>query len=348
MKVRRNFILICAAITVIGGALVWSLRVQLEQARHMSEKKTPPLTARAWETVSGRAAERRAAERRWSGGQNGSVQFFAKAMDQNGRVVTGAKLVVNLSRHVVGSSRPVQDERIEVFSDADGNFDLMGTQGVSLRVLQLERDGYLWTDPGLGSFDFRPGKSGRQSTDHLDPERRIIFHFWKRGSTEPVVLQGLQAQVIDGVTAVNLLTGKLGGEDGKADLLIKTQTVADEEKAKRGERLFIFEATNGGIIETSDVYPFLAPDVDYRQNWQWLFQPASTTPGTENWKRNFYVKTRGGRLHSSLRIAFEFSGPRLIISIVTNPSGSPLLEPDPEKQITDPEEIRRLDEKTRP
>jgi hypothetical protein len=346
MRVRRNFIFLCATVAILGGVGVWFLRFKSVRPNQESERRNPPVAVRVLETVSGRAAERKAEERRWSSSRNGAVQFYAKAIDQNGDAISGVKLVVSLSRHVAGSSRPVQDERIEVISDAHGNFDLTGTQAVSLRTLQLEKAGYLWVNPGLGSFDFRPGKIARQPIDYLDPSRRFIFTLWRKGPTVPVVSHGLQVQIIDEVTQVNLLTGRLSREDEKADLVIRTQPVANEETAKRGERLFSFEVADGGIIETSDANPFLAPDIEYPQKWQWLFQPADTAPGAENWKRNFYVKARNGRLRSSLSVLFEFSGPRLTVSIITNPSGSPLLEPDPEKQITDPEEIRRLDEAT--
>ena len=37
----------------------------------------------------------------------------------------------------------------------------------------------------------------------------------------------------------------------------------------------------------------------------------------------------------------------LSISAIVNPNGLQFLEPDPDKLITDPDEIRRLDEQTR-
>lgn len=73
---------------------------------------------------------------------------------------------------------------------------------------------------------------------------------------------------------------------------------------------------------------------------------GKTGDGFENWRRNFYVKARHGKVYAGISVAWGFGATAFEINVIANPASSPVLEPDLEKLITDLEEIKRLDEKT--
>jgi hypothetical protein len=54
-----------------------------------------------------------------------------------------------------------------------------------------------------------------------------------------------------------------------------------------------------------------------------------------------------GKMYGAVRVDFDSGEMNFGISGYLNPTGSRNLEADPEKQITDPKEIRRLDEAMR-
>jgi hypothetical protein len=300
------------------------------------------------------AVRRLAAEQKWARKHNGPVAFYAKVVDQDSKPVAGVTLNGTLNIFdegmFVSDKDRVHNTKLQILSDNGGCFDLKRDRGYTLRVESVEKEGYVWQAPlGLGSFDFAPMNRPKQPPDYKNPNRRFVFYIWKKRATEPVIRQGVRVRISSEREEhpINLLTGQLVERDAKPDLIIRTPHVADPSQASRGAREFIFEVPTGGILETEDVYPYAAPTEGYHAKWQWLFQPADTRPSAEGWKRNFYIKARDGRLYGSLSVVFAFGEPAFVIEVLANPAGSPNLEPDPDKLITDPEEIRRLDEQTR-
>ena len=111
------------------------------------------------------------------------------------------------------------------------------------------------------------------------------------------------------------------------------------------------ESVSGGIQETTNSFLFLGPVDGYTSKIVY----DSQSPDVKKWHRsgqprNFFLKSRGGKIVSALTMEVMIhaqDGARLHYALWANPAGSRNLEPDPAKQITDPEEIRRLDEQTR-
>jgi hypothetical protein len=103
------------------------------------------------------------------------------------------------------------------------------------------------------------------------------------------------------------------------------------------------------LTETIDPYPYSAVETGYVEEVHYDILPSQGygPHGTWNWRRNFYVKARNGQIYGAITIDLDSGKMWFGISGYINPSASRNLEPDPEKLITDPAEIQRLDEQTR-
>ncbi len=370
MKRRTSFLLMLVAIPAIAAVIIcwrnhslnWHDNPGLEgstggEVNQGGRAQPPAGRSKVSDRIPAVAvpvetARHAAAEREWARSHNGPVVFYAKVTDQHGAPVTGVALHGALSVFDEGlftsDENRVRESKIQVLSDAFGHIELKRDSGAWLRIERIEKDGYLWNDPGLTAFGFGVN-TPRSGPTYANPNQRLVLPMWKQGPTEPTIRHTLRVPIgTDRVeTAYNLLTGKCPEQGVAPDLIIKTPLASDQTKAARGERFFIFEAPSGGIVETSDIYPYAAPAEGYESAWQWLFRPADRIPGAEEWKRSFYIRSRDGRVYVGMKVVLDFAVPAVLIESITNPNGSRVLEPDTSKQMTDPEEIRQVDGQTR-
>jgi len=285
---------------------------------------------------------------------NGPVEFHGKVIDQQGQPVEGAKLKLNLSIYTesiikaLGEKDAVQNESIHLLTDNAGRFSLSGKRGSTLRLEAVEREDYLWLDPGLGSFEFRRDIP-QQNRPYADPTKGITFQMWRKGVTEPVIQVHQRVRLLENKTdyPVNIFGATPDGvAQPTVDLLIRTPLAAPDDPNRPYDRWIILQAPGGGIQETQDVYPYAAPMAGYEKEWRKLYQPGGPRPDSEGWSRNYYLRTRSGRVYAGLTIRFAPGETAFVIDGILNPHGSRNLELDPAKQVTDPEEIRRLDAET--
>jgi hypothetical protein len=171
---------------------------------------------------------------------------------------------------------------------------------------------------------------------------------WKKGATTPTfqVAKRLKLEEVDGVFSVNLLSNERGAENiAMPDLKIKFRYISPNDPAHQYDRQMVIEAPTGGLLETKDAYNYLAPESQYTRQFEYIVRPDEMTSG--GWKHKFYLQSRDGRVYAGLEVQATLFPHVIDIQAIVNPTGSRNLEPDPEKLITDPEEIRRLDEQTR-
>ncbi len=288
--------------------------------------------------------------------ENLPVQFHAHAIDQDGNGVPDAQLELRLTRvnelkvlrefpHMHMGSE-LTNEVITLVSDAAGWFHLAGRVGKLMVVNNLSVSGYVCGQAGYTYFDY----DGKDPTaEFKNPAKGYTFHLWKKGMTEKLV----KANWSVGVEAygtnwyfVNLLTGPV--KDARdADFCFWFETVKDVNG--NPARNFRYEVLNGGLLEYSGFYPYQAPETGYTPALDWYYEPFGRHAKEDLsalMKKDFYVKLRNGKIFGV--ITWHWAAENNVgISCYFNPTGSRNLEPDPEKLITDPEEIHRLDEQTR-
>lgn len=297
---------------------------------------------------------------------NKKIEFHARAIDQDGQPVAGVRLDMDLSKINVEKvlrefpnmkmGDELTNETLTLYSDAAGRFALKGVSGRILSITEVSKEGYMWSRPeDLGGLIFEPNDkinaSGKvvEIMDALNPAKGYTFHLWKNGATEKLVKVACSVVVEPYGTnwyAVNLFAGQVQDvEAGDFRFWFETKRDTSGNLARQ----FRFEVPNGGLVADADPYSYLAPESGYMPAWDWYYEPFGRHANQNLqalMKKRFYVKVRNGKVFGAVTWHWGAEG---LISITgyLNPTGSRNLEPDPEKLITDPEEIRRLDEQTR-
>ena len=293
--------------------------------------------------------ERAIVKRRLAKKSNGRVKFYVRVIDQYGAPVSDAVLSGAVSAYNEGlwvkETDLVRTEKFQIRSDEAGQVAIADRYGYSMNIDNLTKDSYLWRHPGFGSFGVG-GEAPTRIPSHSTPAQPLVLHMWKKGPTELIIQHGFQIRPFkQDAFGVNLVTGQMTSTNEPSDLVFRFPRLDDPARAARAHRLMTLEVPDGGILEATNVYPYAAAQSGYQPSWQWVFLAADTPPGKEDWSRNFYIRARSGRVYAGLKITFDL--PTINIEAIVNPAGSRVLEPDPAKQITDPEEIQRLDEATR-
>ena len=300
---------------------------------------------------------------------NQSVEFHARVIDQSGLPVADAKLELRLTyvdeakvksptfiRMKMGSE--IASRPIELRSDNQGWLHLSGIKGKILDITGLSKDGYLSNMPE-GNYDsliFDPNGKRRTSVrlemmDALNSSKGYTFHLWKKGETEKLIKWSKSIRLPRDIPQHKVNLFGLDNQEATADIIIESELVHPElpisdEYPRAFDRWIRIRPVNGEIQLTQDVYPYLVTDQGkYEPQFQFLYQVNNRE--SEGWQKNFYVKARNGRCYASLQVRFVQMPMSLQIETLVNPTGSRNLEPDPEKLITDLEEIRHLDDQTR-
>lgn len=302
--------------------------------------------------------------------QNGPLEFHGRVLDQNNNPVVGARVT---TKHIWYDSAwirraypkppvvnqvggvPTMTETNVLVTGTDGSFHLTRDEATGLHIQTLEKEGYEWDR-----------KSGGESFTYdsrfiiRDPDRwpaymktngGFVVRVWKKGQPEKLVQWSKTIRLARDMKRYSINLFGLAELGASADVVVENELVhpelpVSEEYPRAFDRWIRIKPINGQIQLTQDVYPYHAPSKEpYEAQFQFLYQVNGRE--SEGWRKNFYVKGRNGRCYASLQVRFVQSPMSLQIDAVVNPSNSTNLEPDPEKLITDPEEIRRLDEQTR-
>ena len=274
--------------------------------------------------------------------KNGNVEFFGKVVDQDGQPIEGATImatsrqyVESLKEQVAHGGGKVDTKKIELKTDADGLFKVSGYRARNLRFESVEKTGYTSSSKLPGGFTFSPSYSTQHQPDAAEP---VIFPMWKQGTTEPIVKKHWQKRVVpDGrIYSFDLRNNRVIEGEEAGDLRIRVTADYNSTTGTTNYPWTIeIEAPGGGIVATDDPYPYRAPESGYESRFSW----NSTNP-TGKWTRDLtrtiYIKGRGGEFYASAKLSvkvFHTNSASITMDTLVNPSGSPNLEYDPEKEI---------------
>ena len=245
----------------------------------------------------------------------------------------------------------IANKNISITSDADGWFHLVNESGKILVVNELVADGCVWGHSGYVVLNY-DGKN--PDADFKSPSRGIIFHLWKKGDTERLIPINIGVNLdveSSGQWVSNYFVRFVPPQvswtnfEG-ADLIIKGVRRLNGNPDRPFEFTFTFSFLKGGVVISDDAYPYQAPKTGYQTEWSFDNKPQNN-PADFPWTKTCYFKLRGGKFVVGTKMGFCNGGFDFSFNGYLNPSGSRNLEPDPAKLITDPAEIRRLDEATR-
>jgi hypothetical protein len=252
------------------------------------------------------------------------IEFYGRVVDENNNAVPDANI------HFGWSEQPTDSgmETAETTSDSEGLFSLHGKHGASLTV-SFGKEGYYSSHKGQMSFNYALGP------DIISPDAQepIIFLLRKKGQAEPLIhiggigLHTMRDYVLtsDGKpTDVSLMTGnRMPAGQGDLEVAFQAGLPLDRFPSRITWQCEV-SVPGGGLVPTSEEFPFLAPDDGYQAFDE---RNITVTNWTEDVNQQYYVKLMNGDYgRVNLRI-IGTTRPYFRMESYLNPSGSRNLEP---------------------
>jgi len=253
------------------------------------------------------------------------LALYGKVIDQYGAPVVGAKMRGNVLLNVDVEHSGSKNYYTE--TDSNGLFNFTDLHGVSFGV-EPQKEGYEYTEKGSVNWtkNYKP-----------DPANAVIFNMWKLKGAEPMIHSKFASWIPYNGTPItfNISTGK---QSETGDLQVTL--IRDPLQIKRGKEHFAWHVQimvpGGGIIKTTDIYPYLAPENGFSQTFE--FGVAQNDP---NWVRDltgtFYFHAKNGNYgRIIIDLAADSDRPQgtgFEAEVWLNPSGSRNLEFDGTKEI---------------
>lgn len=234
---------------------------------------------------------------------NVPINFYGKVIDQNGAAVAGAQ--VNTSIRLVKEPIPgmIGDsfDKSTLITASDGTFALVGKVGEFLSIKDVVKDGYV-TSGKLRTSTFWYYES-EERRFRPNPAVPVVFTIWKLAGAEPlkVVKSAFEFSANDGFHGLDILEGKKPKSSETTDLKVSMTAPVVVGLREKYNWSFVFKVENGGLIETTDDYMFLAPIDGYTPRIEVNF--TSSDAGWQDYfEKSFYLKSRGGSVYARVKV----------------------------------------------
>lgn len=254
---------------------------------------------------------------------NVPISFYGKVIDENSNAVPSAKVQFSwgVRSWPTGESR----KQSSTTSDGQGLFLLEGAKGASLSV-HVSKVGYYTARPGTESF----GYSGANVflPDSANP---VIFKLRKKGQGASLIqveippFPHISDLPSDGTPVeFDLLKGAQVSA-GNGQLKLQFWRDRPDENARIYDWRLQLSIAGGGLVQTTEEYPFQAPQASYQPTIT-IDQPAKGEHWGPEIDAKYYIQFSDGN-YGQIALHFQaFNGVFTIHSVV-NPSGSRNLEP---------------------
>ncbi len=249
------------------------------------------------------------------------IAFYGRVVDQDNQPVPDAKVVVLCANGT--ASR-------ELFTDSQGCFSLSGIRGKLLLIRSIEKPGYKVAATNRDVFEYAAFFDENYYVP--DAANPVVFRMHRQADAEPLIVVSDEYRIPDsGTLAVDLHTGRTGGEDFAIDLLDNTDPTGRRWIAR-------VRAPSGGVQSANVEFPVMAPDTGYVPEMtidQDTPQPPGFQSGSLYKGGRFFVKTDAGYALVEFRMVAGNKSLRLTSRLNPNPS-SRNLEFDQSKIIKSP------------
>lgn len=254
------------------------------------------------------------------------INFYGKVLDENDEPVAGAHI-----DFVWNDLSPEGTSRATTASDQAGLFSLLNKTGKALSVTARKDGYYSARDARHASFEY----AYPEWKFIPDPNRPVIFHLRKKGEAEPLV-HGLKlfGSRVDGTPSyVDFATGKIKLTP-PGDVLVQC-TRSESNRERRFDWTFTLSVPDGGLIESTEEFMFLAPEEGYEPSIEIGYQADDANWRSQE-KRKFFIKSRNGQHYARIEITLLPSyrdKAAYDLEWFLNPNSSRNLEFDPDKVI---------------
>jgi hypothetical protein len=270
--------------------------------------------------------------RQYMESQNKAILFYGRVVDQDENPISDVKVKVEVRHIKVIVPAPWGDEDqiipIEKETDSTGHFEVNGVTGDSLTIIFVEKEGYRLSPKLENTY----GYGGVPNPFQPDPQNPVIIKMWKLGEPANLIshqtLFGFQP---DGrVYTLDLLADqKIASVSANGDLRVQFQRQSVLKPKEEYPWILGISAVNGGLIETTDEFEYLAPENGYQP--QVSFRTNSISPkAMPDLIKDFYFTSRNGQVYGvmSLQIFSDYNGQSaILVNSRVNPNGSRNLQP---------------------
>lgn len=256
--------------------------------------------------------------------QNKPVDFWGEILDQNDKPISDVQVTLQVRHWHYNPPSDLNSDfpQFKLASDANGKFKLTDVTGDVLELEAMAKDGYRLSPKIPHSL----GTSGGSF------EHPTIFRMWKLGETANLVshrtLFGFQP---DGrVYTLNLIADqKTASGSVNGDLRVQFQRQSVLEPKEEYRWTLEISAVEGGLMETTDEFEYLAPENGYQP--QILFQTNSIAPRSmPDLTKDYYFNSRNGQVYGvlHLQIFSDYNGQgAILVDSRINPNSSRNLQP---------------------
>lgn len=261
------------------------------------------------------------------------IAFYGVVVDEKGERLAGARIKI-----IVSDISKSGTSEYGLKAADSGIFIFEGKKGRGISVY-AEKEGYYQTSSSVQHFNY--GGEGLSKAFRPDPARPVVFVLYKKSGGVPLLsVEGGVSLPKDGsAVEISLMTGRRA-KKGEGDIMVSMRTkVVDGKPNAQFPWEYEIEVPDGGLLETTDEFAFMAPDSGYSQKLSRKY-----IPGDESWRDieqvYLYVKNRQAH-YAYVDLSIIPRGDHFVHIISRlNPSGSRQLEPS-EKSFY--EAVYRLD-----
>lgn len=196
---------------------------------------------------------------------NNKGGFYGKVVDDDNQPVAGARIQFEWSGigAVLALIHNASDRGVhaETSSNRNGLFSLTRTLNAGGLLVHVEKAGYYTVERGGAAVPFE--YADPSASDYYKPKasKPVIFHLRKKGAGAKLINKAVDLSLPANKTArLDLIVGHIT-PDGS----LQIQPNKPDRQAMRGRYAWsvTLSMTDGGLIETNDQFPFLAPENGY-------------------------------------------------------------------------------------
>lgn len=187
------------------------------------------------------------------------LNFYGKVVDENNYPVAGAAVHMQWNTTWVPMSGGTAST--DTSSDGGGLFSLTGQHGKILDVT-VSKEGYYPVDNGNGRLFFEYANPSEPTYYEPDATNPVVFHLRRKGEGAKLFSKSFDVPLNQNhpQDRINLMQGFI-----KPDGVLTI--TSDTSKHVNGAEAFPWTVTlsmgEGGLVETNDQFPFMAPTSGY-------------------------------------------------------------------------------------
>ena len=261
---------------------------------------------------------------------NVPIDFYGKVVDQNGAPVAGVevKAAIRLMKEPIPGMIGDGFDYLVASTASDGTFSFLNRTGEFFGIDKIQKEGYLVSATvHEKTYYYYASDEKKYRPNPSVPE---VFKIWTQMGAEKLIEKNLKYKLTtEGRSyGLDLLNGAQAKADAIADIRVSMTAPSVIKPHVKYDWNFVLEAAEGGLIETSDDYMYLAPLDGYVSRIQVSFN-ASDANWSDNFRKRFYVMSRNGSVYARIEIlvgvALNGRG-YLHIESASNPNSSRNLE----------------------